>query len=290
MERSDAPAAPALLDSAFSAAKMAYNLSNGRDPYPGWARVPYPADSEKGKALSKAEAFEVVAPDGQRFVTFTGTNRKGDVLSDAGNFVGIKTGKYLAAATVGELYRGENVVMTGHSLGGGLAKTAAAVASHSQSEQEKPAPCVAVGFNAAPIGTRVLAEHGVDAKHLESETIAVVNRNDAINRYTWGGKLYAGRGGAAITERGNPDEVLVIADGKGSAWGFSGHSIADLADPKDPTKLTERLSIGENPVQKATFDRFARAREAISDPREVSKTLDTVKALHHEQSRGLDGL
>ena len=270
---------PELLDNSFAASNMAYTITNGGKPDAGWREVTYPANSDKGKLLATAEAHELVAPNGQHYVAFTGTNRAGDLGPDVGNFLGVKTEKYQAAAQLGELYKNEHVVMTGHSLGGGLAKTAAAVASHGAEQT------VCVGFNGAPIGTRVLKDHGVDPNHLESETIQVVNRYDALNRYTWGGKTHA-YGGNAIAD-GNANEVTVLAEGKGSSAGISGHRLTNLEDPNHPGHLTTQLQVNGSAVDKASFDRFAQAQQALDRPHEVVKAMEhAAPAQQMEVSRG----
>jgi lipase (class 3) len=264
-----------LLDTTFAASNMAYTLENGGKPDPGWRQVTHDPNSKVGKDLAAAQGYELIAPNGLHVIAFAGTAHAGDIAPDVGNAVGVKTEKYLAAAEVGEDFKGKGYVMTGHSLGGGLAKTAAAVASHGKAGEPEPAQCVAVGFNPAPIGTRVLAQHGIDAnKPLESETITVVNRNDILNRVVEGGKLHIGDGGDAIHARENANEVTVVADGAGSVFGVAGHKIAGLADPANPGHLTTKLGVDGTPVEKASFDRYINAQIA------AESHVETKTALH----------
>jgi len=274
-----------LLDTTFAASNMAYTLEKGGKPDAGWRQVTHDPNSKIGKDLAAAQGYELIAPNGMHVIAFAGTAHAGDIAPDIGNAVGVKTEKYLAAAEVGEDFKGQGYVMTGHSLGGGLAKTAAAVASHAKPGEPAPGQCVAVGFNPAPIGTRVLAQHGIDSnKPLESETITVVNRHDILNRVVEGGKLHIGQGGNAIHSRENATEVTVVADGAGSAFGVAGHKIAALADPANPGHLTTKLGVDGAPVEKASFDRYVNAQIA------AESVVETKTALHMAAAPSLDSV
>lgn len=92
---------------------------------------------------------------GHVVVAFAGTDPKSppDLLTDAGQGLGLTTRQYELAARLGVKTAGifgtENVAFTGHSLGGGLAATAT-LASGSQG----------VTFNAAGLSNETLREYG----------------------------------------------------------------------------------------------------------------------------------
>jgi hypothetical protein len=274
----DPPAAPVaqtpgrhLLDDAFVAAGAAYTLTKGGKPPEGWGEVKYPPDSAMGKAMKTAECFEIVSPSGQHFVTFAGTHKAADVLPDIGNALDMKTEKYEAAATIGE-HMPPGAIVTGHSLGGGEAKTAAAVASHATGGHAAQ-PVVCIGFNPAPVSSNVLAEHGVDEKHPDSINIQVINKQDPLNRDVYGGLIHAADG-RAIEGRESKNEVVVLAGGQGSAAWVSGHGIASLADPDHPDRLVADLKIDGNPIDKAAADRFSAAELAAKNAPGVTQQLE----------------
>jgi hypothetical protein len=274
----DPPAAPVaqtpgrhLLDDAYVAAGAAYTLTKGGQPPEGWGEVKYPPDSEMGKAMKTAECFEIVSPAGQHFVTFAGTHKAADVLPDVGNALDMKTEKYEAAATIGA-HLPSGAIVTGHSLGGGEAKTAAAVASHA-TDGHAAQPVVCIGFNPAPVSSNVLAEHGVDEKHTDSINIQVINAHDGLNRFVYGG-LTKAVDGKVIESRESKNEVVVVANGQGNAAWVTGHGIASLADPNAPDKLVADLKIDGSPIDKAAADRFSAAEQAAANAPGVTKQLE----------------
>jgi hypothetical protein len=194
-----------------------------------------------------------------------------DVLPDVGNALDMKTEKYEAAATIGE-HLPPGAIVTGHSLGGGEAKTAAAVASHATNGQPVQ-PVVCIGFNPAPVSSNVLAEHGVDEKHPDSINIQVINKQDPLNRDVYGGLIHAADG-KAIEGRESKNEVVVLAGGQGSAAWVSGHGIASLADPNHPDQLVADLKIDGNPLDKAVADRFSAAEQAAKNAPGVTQQLE----------------
>jgi hypothetical protein len=92
---------------------------------------------------------------GHVVVAFAGTNPKSppDLITDAGQGLGLNTRQYELAARMGVkmagIFGAENVAFTGHSLGGGLAATAT-LASGAQG----------VTFNAAGLSNETLREYG----------------------------------------------------------------------------------------------------------------------------------
>jgi hypothetical protein len=281
-----AQAAPNLLDNAYAASAIVYDRYEGKPMTPGWKEQTYPPNSVKGQALAEAQACELVAPNGMHFVAFRGTDQASDWKANLGQGVGAHTVKYDAAAKLGEAYRGEDVVKTGHSLGGGLAKTAAAVASEGPPGAAAPNPAVCVVFNAAPVNFKTLSDHGVDTGHIKSETVQVVNRHDPLNRDAPGGKL-AFLSGAVLKDRESATDVIVVAEGKGGYDG-GGHRLSSMAGA-DGKLTTSLLTSDNNPIEKAHFDALVHAREATANAPDVVKTLENAKTPELHVERGGHG-
>jgi hypothetical protein len=287
--------APTLLDNAYTASNVAYDMedrkANHEDPAKalpeGWKIAPHEKNDPKTSLLEKADAVELIAPNGQHFVAIAGSNKKGDLAPDAANFADMYSQKYEVAAELGEAYRNEGVIFTGHSLGGGMSKTAAATASVGRDAHGNNAkPATAIGFDSAPIGkfSRTLLDHNVDPAHLESETIQVINRYDPANRTPGGLLHYTGNAMPS-----SPNEVVVLAEGKGGyASPLVGHSITSLEDQSFPGRLTTALTVDGSMIDKAVFDRYSSAREAVRDPKEVTPTLQQAQSPQHQhvQSHG----
>lgn len=142
----------------------------------------------------------------------TVTDQWGDIRADAGQGIGMRTQQYdqaIALATkLKQLAGPENVAFTGHSLGGGLAATAAAATG---------AP--AITFNAAGVSNETLRQVGF------------ANPNDARANFETNGQIrsYSVDGDPLTTvdEKGAPSQL-------GAQW----HSAwkdprADIGNPKN---------------------------------------------------------
>jgi predicted heme/steroid binding protein len=280
------PQAANLLDNAYAASKMVYDVYDKKPLAPGWTDVTPGANSETGKCFKQAEAVELKDPNGQHYVAFRGTQTLNDVGQDIDQGEGKHSAKYEAAAKIGDDYRGKNVVWAGHSLGGGLAQTAAAVASERPSGDPTPRPAVCVTFNSAHVTDMTMLRSGVDPNNVKSHLVEVVNEHDPLNRAILGGKLHAGSA-EVITERTGPNDVVIVASGKGGYSG-SGHLIANMDGPDG--KLTTALHDANNlQVKKAEFDRLMPGRDAIANTQDVVKTLEQARGQELQVDRAGHG-
>ena len=101
---------------------------------------------------------------GHYALAFAGTNDLQDVKTDLEQGLGLRDGQYDEAVRLGlQASRafGDNLVMTGHSLGGGLAATAAAAAGRG-----------AVTFNAAGVNDTTLRRYGLDPAQVKAQSEA----------------------------------------------------------------------------------------------------------------------
>ena len=113
--------------------------------------------------------------DGEYALAFAGTNDGPDVKVDIDQNFGKQTVQYSKAVTLGQQVSkavGDNkLVYTGHSLGGGLATTAALVTNKS-----------AVTFNGAGVNLRTLRRHGVSSGMIDNR----INQGKLISYYVMG--------------------------------------------------------------------------------------------------------
>jgi hypothetical protein len=281
-----------LLDNAYVASQIAYDQEVPKDhpgmkapPLPeGWEKVSHPPGDQKGKLLETAEAVELRAPNGQTFVAFAGSRAPGmpgsegyaDWVENNGkNGFGGMGPKYEAAAALGKLYKDENVVCTGHSLGGGLAKTMAEAQTMTGKHQG-----VSVSFDPAPIASReVLGQFGAsNPLKLKCESISVVSNVDTLHAglnttLTQGMTPEIANAGLAVNEK------VLRAEGTGRVADASGHSIHGLQQGNDPSKLTVDLVDKNNHIaHKLDFDRIVEARAATFDTPNVQQTLESAKS------------
>lgn len=132
---------------------------------------------------------------GQYVVAFAGTNGfDGDIIADAGQGLGIGTPQYkqaVALAKEAEAAFGDNVVFTGHSLGGGLASTAALATGNT-----------AVTFNAAGLSNDTLRDLGFTPHDARSQAEA-----GQIRRYNVDGDPLTGAQQGVELINGMPDAV-----------------------------------------------------------------------------------
>jgi len=137
----------------------------------GWTRLTDAQVQAKGinPALleNKANGFRAgLYTDGQGHVAlaFAGTNDVKDVKADIEQGVGLRDSQYDEAVRLGQQASrafGDNLVMTGHSLGGGLAATAAAASGRG-----------AVTFNAAGVNDNTLRRYGLDPATVKAQADA----------------------------------------------------------------------------------------------------------------------
>ncbi|UOF15232.1 hypothetical protein IEQ11_00765 [Lysobacter capsici] len=137
--------------------------------------------------------------DGQYVVAFAGTNGfnplgDGDIANDVGQGLGFNTSQYkqaVALAKEAEAAFGDNVVFTGHSLGGGLASTAALATGNT-----------AVTFNAAGLSNDTLRDLGFTPHEARSQA-----EDGQIRRYNVDGDPLTGAQQGVELINGMPDAV-----------------------------------------------------------------------------------
>lgn len=137
--------------------------------------------------------------NGQYVVAFAGTNGfspfgDGDIANDVGQGLGFDTSQYkqaVALAKEAEAAFGDNVVFTGHSLGGGLASTAALATGNT-----------AVTFNAAGLSNDTLRDLGFSPHEARSQA-----EDGQIRRYNVDGDPLTGVQQSVEVLNGTPDAV-----------------------------------------------------------------------------------
>ena len=136
-----------------------------------------PDSLQDSKSNFKAGIYE--NKKGDLVVAFAGTENLKDWKTNLKQGVGLNDRQYDLAQRVGNEIReklaDKNVVLTGHSLGGGLAATASAV-----SERK------AVTFNAAGVHGKTLKRGGVDPKAFEKKAKGgqisnIIVKNELLN-------------------------------------------------------------------------------------------------------------
>lgn len=161
----------------------------------------------------------VVYGDGQgrHVLAYSGTDENKDWLTNFGQGLGFETSQYnqaMALARQAKVAFGQDMVITGHSLGGGLA-AAAAVATDTP----------AVTFNAAGLHDRTMKRAGLDPEAVKREAEQGLVRRYAVDNEI----LTELQENTLLMRRAMPDAV--------------GHKI-ELPDP-DPQGFWQRL----NPVK-----------------------------------------
>lgn len=180
---------------------------------------------------------------GHVVVAFAGTDPKSppDLITDAGQGLGLSTRQYELAARLGVKTAGifgiENVAFTGHSLGGGLAATAT-LASGAQG----------VTFNAAGLSNETLREYG-SPNSLRDDYAA----NGALRSYSVAGDPLTIVGHAGVprpvgTElqmpnvSGSRDPITVHGGGGDGQLYVEGLRQAGQARPTPEASLADRMT------------------------------------------------
>ena len=110
-------------------------------------------------------------------LAYSGTDETKDWVTNFGQGLGFETAQYneaIALARQAKVAYGEDVIITGHSLGGGLAATAAIAAD-----------IPAVTFNASGVHDRTLERIGLDADAVKAEAekgLDVYKRQQMLSR------------------------------------------------------------------------------------------------------------
>lgn len=111
--------------------------------------------------------------NGHKVLAYSGTDETKDWVTNFGQGLGFETAQYneaIALARQAKVAYGENVIITGHSLGGGLAATAAIAAD-----------IPAVTFNASGVHDRTLERIGLDADAVKAEAEKGLIRRYAVD-------------------------------------------------------------------------------------------------------------
>lgn len=222
----------------------------------GWHRV-QPGDTLRapdGRAIrldpaqltDPSSGFEAAVfqnDKGHVVVAFAGTDPKSppDLITDAGQGLGLSTRQYEMAARLGVKMAGifgpENVAFTGHSLGGGLAATAT-LASGAQG----------VTFNAAGLSNETLREYG-SPNSLRDDYAA----NGALRSYSVAGDPLTFVGHAGVphpigTElqmpnvTGSRNPITVHGGGGDNQLYVEGLRQPGLARPTPEASLADRMN------------------------------------------------
>ncbi|MBX9401193.1 hypothetical protein K4L06_07690 [Lysobacter sp. BMK333-48F3] len=182
--------------------------------------------------------------NGQYVVAFAGTNGfnpigDGDIANDVGQGLGFNTSQYkqaVALAKEAEAAFGDNVVYTGHSLGGGLASTAALATGNT-----------AVTFNAAGLSNDTLRDLGFSPHEARSQA-----EDGQIRRYNVDGDPLTGVQQSVEVLNGMPDAVgyeLNLKHPEGWPNVLSAHGSATVIEAMKtqtptPTESTEGDELG----------------------------------------------
>jgi hypothetical protein len=187
------PAAQGLLFSETkSAAGLAYNANLGEVyRFPDgkqWEVVDVQDDARTG---FRAVALKSTDPNDQRvIVAFAGTRDGRDWRANIGQGLGLPTRQYRQAVDFAEKWEaanGGNVILTGHSLGGGLASYASIKTG-----------LRATAVNSAPLaldhlGLNPLAATRITQYYVPGEALSVLNRNNPLDIRPGSGIAVQGR-------------------------------------------------------------------------------------------------
>jgi hypothetical protein len=222
-----------------------------------------PAMLEDSKSGFKARFYGDA--EGRVVLAYSGTDEGKDWWTNFGQGLGFDTAQYnqaMALARMAKVAYGDDLAITGHSLGGGLAAAAALAAD-----------VPAVTFNAAGVNDRTLSRIGLDPDAAREEA-----ENGLIRRYAVRNEILTD-----LQER-TPIMRSLMPDAPG-------HKI-ELADP-DPLSFWQKL----NPVKSVKhgveihyIDAVIKAMERASGDRSVSdRTLmsEPEHPLHREYARSL---
>lgn len=175
-----------------SAADLAYDASVGEVyRFPDgkqWQVVDVQDDAKTG---FRAVALKPTDPNDSRvIVAFAGTRDGRDWRANIGQGLGLPTGQYRQAVEFAEKWEasnGNNVILTGHSLGGGLASYASIKTG-----------LRATAVNSAPLaldhlGFNPLAATRITQYYVPGEALSVLNRNNPLDIRPGNGIAVQGR-------------------------------------------------------------------------------------------------
>ena len=290
---------------AYAASGAAYNKGLPAGVPPGWTDATPKGDAPMAAEFKTADAVLLESPTGRQFISFRGTSDLADWKANVGSSYGVSV-KYDAAAAIGEHYRNDpDIAYTGHSLGGGLAKLAAADASLGASQGSGVTPKTAIVFNAAPVSPAEYYKHGMGMTlgNEDRVTINVVNKNDVLNRTVAGGDLTA-YGGAPIKSREHGVEpgkmpgdepgvsMIVLAQGSGSVVGRSGHGLGSFVPQTElngrPEIFAPLSASDGRPLQPQDLDSFYRL--PTSDGRSAQILRDASSQTRQTPTQTLPGV
>ena len=232
---------------------------NGRaDGIPGW-RAMQPdellnAGIDPNSLVNRSSGLKSVIytdDQGRNVLAFSGTDEPKDWLTNLRQGLGFEDAQYnqaMAVARQAKAAFGQDLVITGHSLGGGLAVAAAYAAD---------AP--AVTFNASGVNNKTLERIGLDPDAVKRDA-----ESGNVRRYAVDNEILTGLQERTPIIRGlMPDAI--------------GHKI-ELQDP-DPLKGWSRL----NPVKQVKHSVEMHYIDAVIDSMErtYGKDFDTRSAMSH---------
>ena len=168
------------------------SYGEGRAPE-GFAEMTPGGSLKADLATAGAKMFE--GRDGRQVVSFAGTQTAADVMTDIRQGTGWSSEKYAAAIRVGRALKGTTTDFTGHSLGGGLAQIAGAVAS------EGAAPKTVVTFNPAGLHAETYKSAGIDPSAVKSQQFNVTHGTDPLQDVN---RMLGMRGVGTTTALGEP--------------------------------------------------------------------------------------
>lgn len=176
-----------------------------------------PAGATADSAPDRTSGFKAAvfrSDDGMHAVAFCGSELEPrDWLTNLGQGLGLDTSQYRQAAAFAaecKVQFGEKLVLTGHSLGGGLAAIAAATTN---------TPCVT--FNPAGVHRRTLERAGVDP-----DRFLAAAQDGLVRKYVVKGEILSLVNALPLVPKA-PGATIMLQDPT-SAWTLGKHSMATV--------------------------------------------------------------
>lgn len=193
-----------------------------------------------------------VFTDGETAVlAFAGSERETrDWLTNFAQGLGMDTAQYRQATSFAQeckVQYGDKLMLTGHSLGGGLACVAAAATN---------TPCVT--FNPAGVHRKTLERAGVDPDGFREAA-----ENGLVRKYVVKGEILDRVNKLPLVPKAHGSEISLEDPGK--AWSFNKHSMTTMQRSMDAADLS-RVSVPESALPHTDPRQAAMATAFRKDP------------------------